>query len=203
MKSEPASGTPTWYAQVAEDIIEPERRIIDPHHHLWSGKRYPDYLLKDLWRDTESGHSIEKTVFIECRAGYRKTGPEHLRTVGETEFVAALAAQSATANTSKAMIAAIVSHADLTLGDKLCEVLEAHEAAGRGLFRGIRHAGAYHPHPEEAFIPGKYPPGLFLEKALQAGVRLLGLRGYTGFRPGRLVPYRLTFGPGRLIVQDA
>ena len=25
-----------WLDQVQEDIIDPERRIIDPHHHLWS-----------------------------------------------------------------------------------------------------------------------------------------------------------------------
>ena len=35
----------------SEDIIEPERRIVDPHHHLWCGRRYPDYLLEDLWGD--------------------------------------------------------------------------------------------------------------------------------------------------------
>ena len=177
--SKPTPGTAAWYAQVVEEVIEPERRIIDPHHHLWSGKRYPDYLLEDLWRDTESGHKIEKTVFIECSAGYRKTGPEHLKSVGETEFVAELAAQSASASPGKAKIAGIVGHADLTQGGALDEVLEAHEAAGDGLFRGIRHAGAHHLHPEEAFIPGNYPAGLFLDKAFQAGVRLLGRRGYT------------------------
>jgi predicted TIM-barrel fold metal-dependent hydrolase len=175
----PTPSTPEWYAQVVEDIIDPERRIIDPHHHLWSGKRYPDYLPEDLWRDTESGHKIEKTIFVECRAGYRKTGPEHLKPVGETEFVAQLAAQSAAASPAKAVIAGIVSHADLPLGDMLDEVLDAHETAGRGLFRGIRHAGARHPHPEEAFIPGRYPAGLFLDNAFQAGARLLGRRGYT------------------------
>lgn len=176
---EPAPGTAAWYAQVTEDILEPERRIIDAHHHLWSGRSYPDYLLTDLWGDTESGHKIEKTVFIECGASYRKTGPEHLKPVGETEFVAGVAAQSARAKPAKAVIAGIISHADLTLGSALDEVLDAHEAAGRGLFRGIRHAGAHHPHPEEALIPGKYPVGLFLDKDFQSGVQLLGRRGYT------------------------
>ena len=176
---EPAPRTAACYAQVTEDIIEPGRRIVDPHHHLWSGRRYPDYLLEDLWGDTESGHKIEKTVFIECGASYRKTGPDHLKPVGETRFVAEIAARSATVNPAKAVIAGIVSHADLTLGSALDEVLEAHKAAGSGLFRGIRHAGAHHPHPEEAFIPGKYPAGLFLDKTFQAGVRLLGRRGYT------------------------
>ena len=115
-------------------------------------------MLEDLWRDTGSGHKIVKTVFIECRSSYRETGPDHLKPVGETEFVAEIAAQSAAAGSTKAVIAGIVSHADLTLGDTLDEVLEAHEAAGRGLFRGIRHAGARHPYPEEAFIPAGIRP---------------------------------------------
>jgi predicted TIM-barrel fold metal-dependent hydrolase len=102
-----------------------------------------------------------------------------LKPVGETEYVAGVAATSAAASPGKAVIAGIVGHADLTLGDVLDEVLEAHEAAGRGLFRGIRHAGAHHPHPEEAFLPGRFAPGLFLDEAFQAGVRLLGQRGYT------------------------
>ena len=25
----------TWLAQVDEEVIEPDRPIIDPHHHLW------------------------------------------------------------------------------------------------------------------------------------------------------------------------
>lgn len=178
---EPTPGTEAWHAQVTEDIIDPERPIVDPHHHLWSGwkMKIPDYLLEDLWGDTGSGHKIEKTVFIECGANYRVTGPDHLKPVGETEFVADIAMQSASAISDKAVIAGIVSHADLTLGEALDEVLEAHEAAGKRLFRGIRHAGAHHPHPEEAFIAGRHPSGLFLDEAFQAGVRLLGQRGYT------------------------
>ncbi len=31
-----------WHDQVVEEIIEPGRRICDPHHHLWDrgGNRY-------------------------------------------------------------------------------------------------------------------------------------------------------------------
>jgi L-fuconolactonase len=178
----PTLGTKAWYGQVTEDIIEPERPIIDPHHHLrsgWSAWVIPDYLLQDLWEDTESGHRIEKTVFIECGASYRETGPDRFKPVGETEFVADIAMQSAMADPAKAVIAGIVSHADLTLGDALNGVLEAHEAAGKGLLRGIRHAGARHPHPEEAVLAGRARRGLFLDEGFQAGVRLLGRKGYT------------------------
>lgn len=177
----PSPGTDAWLAQVAEEIIEPARPIVDPHHHLWHGNRWTKgapYLLDDLWADTQSGHNIQKTVFVECRSNYREDGPEHLRPVGETEFVAGIAARSAN-EPNKATIAGIVSHANLTVGDKLDEVLDAHEEVGNGLFRGIRHAGSRHPNPSEAYGPGTNPAGLFLNENFQTGVRRLGKRGYT------------------------
>ena len=152
-------GTPAWLGQVKEEIVEPERRIVDPHHHLWDAPDRGSYLLEDLWGDTESGHRIEKTVFVECGASYREVGPEHLRPVGETEFVAEIAAASAAGGTASATIAGIVAHADLTRGDAVEEVLHAHEEAGRGLFRGIRHAGARDPYPEDLRIAGRAPEG--------------------------------------------
>jgi len=172
-------GSAAWYAQVVEEIIEPERPIIDPHHHLWFGGRFPEYLLEDLWADTGSGHKVEKTVYIECSTSYRETGPDYLKPVGETEFAANIALQSASTGSGKAVIAGIVSHANLYHVSTLEEVLEAHEAAGKGLLRGIRHSGAVHPHPDEAFIRGRYPPGVFSDETFQAGVRLLGSRSYT------------------------
>ena len=175
-------GTEVWYAQVTEEIIEPERPMVDPHHHLWTASKWTKgapYLLDEFWADTESGHNIQKTVFIECRTSYRQTGPDHLKPVGETEFVSDLATQSAEAGSGKAVVSGIISHADMTLGDALNEVLEAHEKAGRGLFRGIRHLGAHHPRPDEAFEALLRGPGLFLREDFQAGVRLLGQRGHT------------------------
>jgi L-fuconolactonase len=172
-------GTQAWYAQVKEDILEPERPIIDPHHHLWSGGGRSDYLLQDLWNDTQSGHKILKTVFIECRTNYRGTGPENWKSLGETEFAAELAVQSAAGGAAQAVIAGLVCHVNLTLRDTLEETLAMHETASQGLMRGIRHAGAHHPRPEEGFNPGRYAPGLFLDENFQAGVRFLGRRGYT------------------------
>ena len=68
-----------WHAQVQEEILEPERSIIDPHHHLWRDKVDSTYELDDLWLDTTSGHNIVGTVFIECVADYRKSGPKPMR----------------------------------------------------------------------------------------------------------------------------
>ena len=36
-----------WLNQHTEEIIDAERPIIDPHHHLWPGETR--YLLEDLW----------------------------------------------------------------------------------------------------------------------------------------------------------
>ena len=144
-------------------ILEPERPIIDPHHHLWDRSRLalgdgpfadhgfsamlrerPRYLLDELLADTGSGHDIRATVFIECRAMYRATGDKALRCVGETEFVngvAAVAASGVYGDTQAC--AGIVGHADLRGGDAVADVLQAHIQAGGGRFRGIRQSAAH------------------------------------------------------------
>lgn len=170
-------GTPEWLDQVKEPIIDPDRPIVDPHHHLWRRPGF-DYLLDELWSDTETGHNITRTVFVECRAEYRESGAEHLRCIGETEFVAEVAAQSAH-KAGTATISAIVGHADLTRGEEVNEVLDAHEAAGNGLFRGIRHAGARDPNPEALTIPGRAPEGLYGRSDFRRGLACLGNRGHT------------------------
>jgi len=175
-----SSDPDAWLSQVEEEILEPERPIVDPHHHLWHDRGFmPEYLLKDLWADTGSGHNVTKTVFLECGAEYRRDGPGHLRAIGETEFVADQAAQSAKAGPGKAQIAAIVAHADLQLGERVEEVLALHEESGRGLFRGIRHAGARDEDPDALMIPGRAPEGLYQDRGFRSGLRRLGQLGYS------------------------
>ena len=60
------------------------RVIVDPHHHLWPEGGALPYGLEELHGDTDAGHHIEKTVFIECGASYRTNGPDHLAPLGET-----------------------------------------------------------------------------------------------------------------------
>ena len=167
-----------WLDQVQEEIIDPSRRIIDPHHHLWSEPlMFGRYELADLWADTGSGHNIEKTVFIDCHANYRSDGPGRLKPIGETEYVAEVAAASR-ANPEQATIAAIVSHANLFLGDEVEEVLLAHEQAGQGLFRGIRHAGPYDDTGTLANAGGGRPCP-YHEEAFRQGVHRLAALGYS------------------------
>jgi hypothetical protein len=82
-----------WLARVDEEIIDPQRPIIDPHHHLWPKLMGHPYNVDELVLDTGSGHNVVGTVFMECSACYREDGPEHEKSLGETEFVLARAAR--------------------------------------------------------------------------------------------------------------
>jgi L-fuconolactonase len=165
-----------WLAGHTEEIIEPERPITDPHHHLWSWQSMKPYLLDQLHADTGSGHRVEKTVYIECGWSYHKDGPDHLRSLGESVFVAKTAAE-ARLHPERAQIAGHIAHTDMTRAD-VGETLDLHLAASDGLLRGIRHQGACESDPA-LLIRGHAPEGLFLNADFQRGVRLLGARGLT------------------------
>ena len=170
------AGRNDWLAQVQEPAIDPGREIVDPHHHLWT-RGGTSYELAELWADTDTGHNVVQTVFVECHAAYRANGPEHLKPIGETEYVAAMAEASAT-DPARATIAGIVAHADLRLVN-LDDVLDAQEDAAKGLFCGIRHAGAFEANSEALSIPGRGPAGLYSNPDFRRGLARLGERGLT------------------------
>jgi predicted TIM-barrel fold metal-dependent hydrolase len=133
--------------QPSELILDPDLPIIDTHHHLWQRPQHR-YLLDELLVDLRSGHNVVATVFAECHAMYRADGPEAFRPVGETEFVTGIAAMSASSLYGPIRVAAgIVGFADLTLGDRVEPVLEAHIRASGGRFRGVRHSAAWDASP--------------------------------------------------------
>jgi L-fuconolactonase len=168
-----------WLARVKEPVLEPDLAIVDPHHHLWDRPGWP-YMMPDLLADTNSGHNIVATVFVQCRAFHRADGPVELRPVGETQFVAGVAAMSESGIYGKARICeGIVGHADMTLGGRVETVLEAHVKAGNGRFRGIRHITAWDPDPvimNPAYTP---PQHQLKDKTFQEGLRTLGRMGLT------------------------
>ena len=162
-----------------EEIIDPERPIIDPHHHLWKNRFDSDYLLEELWSDTASGRNVVNKVFMECGAFYLHEGPEYPRPLGETRCVSELASTSATTSV-RATVAGIVGHADLRLEVlKLIEILGLHQAACNGKFRGIGHAGACDVRPVDLFISGPAPKGLYRDPDFREGLRTLGSLGFT------------------------
>lgn len=174
-------GSNEWLEQVREDIVDPGRPIIDPHHHLWRKRFNRDYLLEDLWADTGSGHNIRQTVFVECRAFYDKDADEHERSLGETRVITEMARQSHS-HPDRAQLNGIVANVDLGLGadpEQLRAVLAAHRDIAGALFKGIRQAGARDPRPEDLLIPGPAPAYLYGRENFRQGVRLLGELGLT------------------------
>src|SRR5438094_402046 len=165
-----------WLALTQEKALEPELPICDPHHHFWDFRTgripYQRYLLHELAADMHSGHNVRSTVFIEARAMYRTDGPEEMRPVGEVEFVQGLAAASASGLYSPSRAAAaIIGHANLTLGDRVAPVLDALQAASPNRFRGIRHSVGWDPHPE---VENREREGQLASDPFRAGVRVLG-----------------------------
>jgi predicted TIM-barrel fold metal-dependent hydrolase len=155
----------------AEIPLEPDLEICDSHHHLW--ERPPkDYLLDDLLQDLRSGHNVVSTVAVECRYAYRSSGPEALRPVGETEFLESVAKRVAADQTIETRVAsAIVGHANLTLGDRVAEVLEVHMAASPGHFRGIRHSAIW---DASGALRSDAPQGLLADDKFRRGFAWLG-----------------------------
>jgi predicted TIM-barrel fold metal-dependent hydrolase len=115
-------------------LTDRDGRIFDAHVQLWDDNRHswkPRYLVDDLLADISLVSGLGRVLYVECGSHYREEGPEASRSLGETEWVAGLAA-------SGAPIAAIVGMVDVTLGRQLEDVLEAHIAAAGGLLRGLR-----------------------------------------------------------------
>ena len=183
-----------------EAILEPQLPIVDPHHHLWDRlggarsplppqpdgpvhpftkvvSRSPRYLLDELLADLRSGHNVVATVFVQCGAMYRADGPEHMKPVGETEFVNGVAAMTASGIYGDVRACAgIVGHADCTIGDEIDEVLEAHlKVSDR--FRGIRHSCSSDPDPNVLGPLARQTPGLYLSDDFRKGYARLARYG--------------------------
>jgi hypothetical protein len=115
-----------------EDVLEPELPIVDSYHHLWDDDEAlmrEEHLLDNLAADLFSGHNIEATVFVEAHARHRLDGPVELRSVGETEFVNAVADEAAKRGIATRVAAGIVVNVDIGLGPAAEEMLDAHQAA--------------------------------------------------------------------------
>ena len=167
-----------WLArQAPEPVLEPALPCIDTHHHLW---HRPDhrYLLDELLADLGSGHNVVATVFLECHSMYRADGPEAMRPVGETEFVAGVAAMSDSGRYGATRVAAgIVGFADLALGDRVEPVLQAHVRAGGGRFRGVRYSAAWDASPVIGNIGHAAGAHILRKPEVRAGVARLAALG--------------------------
>ncbi|MGE3645928.1 MAG: amidohydrolase, partial [Beijerinckiaceae bacterium] len=121
--------------------------------------------------DTNAGHNIRATVYVQCNSMLRADGPEEYRAIGETEFVNGVAAMAASGTYGPIRACAgIVGFADLLLGDGARPVLEAQIAAGNGRLRGIRNPSARHDtDPSIRSMPYVPPKGLLEDPDFRKG----------------------------------
>ncbi len=126
------------------------------------------YLVADVNADMAEGHNVVGTVYVECGAAYRTSGPPHLRPVGETERVVEL-----TAGAQGPVAVGIVGFADLDRGTAVGETLEVHLAAGQGRFRGIRFGTGWDESPMIENTQSARRPGMLGETRIRDGARTL------------------------------
>lgn len=169
-----------WHARLpdspAEEVLDPAMPIVDAHHHLFGNSNDEQhYRAQDLQRDMAGGHRVIGTVYVEAyQSGWRQTGPEALRPVGEVEMIVGLAGTPVAGVQGACQIAAgIVSSADLTLGEGVAEVLAAQMEAGQGRLRGVRHHAAYDDGLVGRFIKHPPKPHLLLDPAFRKGLAQL------------------------------
>lgn len=172
-----------WLDQVKEAPIDPAQPLIDPHHHMWLDHphRAFSYTVDELGADVTAGHKVLATVFVNCTTQYRKDGPEHLKPVGETEWVHACAEDYAKRHPGGPdLCAGIVGHVDCRLDTGLLdEALQAHKAASNR-FRGIRHNAAWTDDPAIVGSRGAskmFPRHMYTTPEFRRGVLRLGLNG--------------------------
>lgn len=169
-----------WLSRAEPEIVlEPDLPIVDAHLHLWQPPNGYRYYLEEYARDlTECGHRVDASVYEECFHMYRVHGPDHLKYVGETEFAVGQAAMAASGKyTSSRVAAGIVGHADLTLGERTRELLQAHVEAGKGHFRGVRQLAKW---DHDAAVRGRYSasgPHLYLDPEFGKGLGVLASMG--------------------------
>lgn len=170
-----------WHAGApAEATLDPDFPIVDPHHHLFGTESDAHhYRMEDLVHDLSSGHRVIGTVYMEAyRFGWRTDGPDALKSVGEIELVRRLTADPVVTGRGTCQVgAAIVSNLDLTLGDDVTGVLEAHLHAAGGRLRGVRHHLATDDGLVGRFIKQRPRPHLLRDPQFRKGLSCLGRFG--------------------------
>ena len=167
---------PDWLSLTQEEAIDPERPIIDPHFHFFEESEvFPHYRLTNLQNDTRD-HNITQTVFVQCGEALRQEGPDHLKPVGETEWIDRQASVAKEAGPGSVRIGGIVGAARLSLGTLAGETLDAHLEASE-LFRGIRDMGIWDADPAIARVEDATGPDLYGEKTFREGFAEVAKRG--------------------------
>lgn len=166
--------------EIEEDVVEPELRICDAHHHLWD---FPgeEYITSDLLRDI-GDQKVIKTVCVEAWPHAQRSGSQFKEPAEQTAFAVA---DSVKHKGATQIAAGIVGYADLKEGDGVARVIEAHIAAGQGRFCGIRTP------PDSMFNDVKFIEGFkqvikynLVFEVIVYGQQLLELKALANRYPG-------------------
>lgn len=180
-----------------EPILEPEIQIVDAHHHLWflpdatlialetrnsvaaraiapTYRRHSRYLLDEFLADSQSGHQICSTVFVDANAMYRRNGQGAMDSLGEVEFARGVAAMASSGVFGNVRVcAAIVGGIDLRLGDQVASVLSAQLQAGGVRYRGVRSRPIAYDEDETILGPESSTPHILLDSKFREGFKWL------------------------------
>lgn len=165
-----------WLALRVEDVIEPDRPVIDAHHHLWC--IHQPYFADELAEDLNSGHMVRGTVYVEATSMYRDGGDPSFKTVGEVEFANGVAAMYASGYYGNVQACAgIVGKVDLTLGAMAADVLHACISRAPGRFKGVRHMAGWDASPAVNTLRQPPPKNLFRDPQFREGLATLAPLG--------------------------
>ncbi len=172
---------PRRYSQMLvgrdEPILDPELPIIDTHHHLVD-RADVRYMIEDYLADTNAGHRVVASVYVETMAFAWTRGPEALRPLGEIEFANGIGAMCDSGRYGCRACAAIVGFADLRLGDRVAGLLDQAMQRAPERFRGVRQITLEH--PSEApyrFITTRPPNGVMKSPGFRPAFAHLAKRG--------------------------
>lgn len=173
----------TWAAPNLEQAIMPDLPMVDAHFHLWDRD---NYFVSDFLADMTAGHNVEASVYAECSMSYSDDMDPALRPVGETRYVIDQIRRAQ--GSSHNMAAGILGAVDMLLGADIDRVLDAHEEAGEGRFRGIRYRAAWSTDPVAGYHEPGYPSfDVLADDRFVAGARCLMKRdlvlGLWAFHP--------------------
>ncbi|OWT57556.1 amidohydrolase family protein [Candidimonas nitroreducens] len=160
----------------ASTVIDPHIKVVDSHHHLWL-KAHQRYLIEDFEADlSQNGHVISGTVYVECHSGYRQGGDPAKRSVGEAQFYAWEKARGQILKDRKTD--GFVGAVDLTIEERVEEVLDEMNEECGGKLKGIRGAVYWNPDPSLNLGLRPYSPkGLLLDAAFRRGFSYLAKTG--------------------------
>lgn len=170
-----------WHAKAAaEEVLEPELPIVDPHHHLWDMRslkgfnlfgmfKQQYYMVEELAEDIlASGHNVKATVYAEAHAFGGGAS--------EVRFAQGIAAQFAAGGFGGVKACAgIIGGVDLAgLGAEAGAVLKEIKDSCPN-FVGIRINGQHDEKLKDGFKVKE--PGLYAGEKFRAGFAALGPLG--------------------------